>query len=36
MFEKSLRAIVAVLLASLSISAAAIAPAGAAFDSYRE
>jgi hypothetical protein len=36
MFEKSLRAIVTILLASLSTSAAAIAPAGAAFDSYEE
>ena len=36
MFEKSLRAIVVILLASLSISAAAIAPAGAAFNCYEE
>ena len=36
MFEKSLRAIVVILLASLPISAAAIAPAGAAFNSYEE
>jgi hypothetical protein len=34
MFEKSLRAILVVFLAALTMSAAAIAPASAEFDGY--
>lgn len=34
MFEKSLRAVLMVFLAALTMSAAAIAPASAEFDGY--